>query len=196
MLDLYEINKEPPIIGFDYDPSGLSNCYNRELTSDPSEIGYGHEHQSLRRLFYAENKGFRDFYNSISESIPSIIKTFIDMDQAQNKMPKRWPTNKIHSIAERIKLEVFPIIDMPGFSLGSHIDQRSWFATGLINVTDNHPVTVFTRKKQGSFFNRPFYKVEGQAGKGVLWLNTESTWHHMERVPHERKIIQINFVLV
>ena len=195
MLEFTEIIKEPPIIGFDYDVTGMDTSYQREEVSDPSVQGYSHDHQNLRRVFHGESKEFNSFKSTITESIPAIVEKFIRMDQEQKISPHRWPSHEVDSIAKRIRLQLLPVIDMPGFKLGSHIDQRSWFATGLLNVSDNVSVTRFTKKKR-SLITPSYYKAEGRAGKGVLWLNTESTWHHMERVPHERKIIQINLLLI
>jgi len=195
MLAFKEIIKEPPIIGFDYDVTGMDTSYEREEVSDPSSHGYSHEHQQLRRVFHGESKEFNKFKSALIDSIPSMVETFIRMDQQQKVSPHRWPAHEVDNIAKRIRLQLLPVIDMPGFKLGSHIDQRSWFATGLLNVSDNVSVTRFTKKRK-SLITPCYYKAEGRAGKGVLWLNTESTWHHMERVPHERKIIQINFLLI
>jgi len=195
MLELKSIVDEPPIIGFEYDTGDLESVYSREMISDPSEQGLGHPYQNLRRLFYGESKGFKNFYKTVQDSIPSIVEKFISMDQQQNKMPKRWASHDVERIARSIKLQMLPVIDMPGFQLGSHLDQRTWFATGLLNISDNVSVTHFTKKKD-SMFTKSYYKAEGASSKGILWLNTESTWHHMTPVPHERKIIQINLVLL
>jgi hypothetical protein len=194
MFKLKELVSEPPIIGFQYDVSKLQSIYNRELPTH--EQGLGHSKQQLRKLYFGEDENFYEFQQAFKESIPGIVSKFIEMDQKQKLMPKRWPTDKVDDISNRIQLQMFPIIDMPGYSLGSHLDQRTWFATGLLNVIDNHPVTFFTKRQHKNFLDRPFYTVEGKAGEGVLWLNTESTWHHMKTVPHERKIIQMNLVLL
>ena len=194
-LDLKSIINEPPIIGFDYDACDLESVYSREMISDPSEQGLGHPYQNLRRLFFGETEGFKSFYNTVQNSIPSIVEKFVSMDQQQRRMPKRWASHDVKKIASNIKLQMLPVIDMPGYRLGSHLDQRTWFATGLLNVSDNVSVTHFTKKKN-SMFARSYYKAEGTSSKGILWLNTESTWHHMTPVPHVRKIIQINLVLL
>jgi len=195
MFNFKELVNEPPIIGFDYDVSKLQSIYNREMPSDPGEQGLGHSKQNLRRLFFGEDKNFYEFQNSFKQAVPDIVSKFIEMDQKQTAMPKRWPSHKADELAKRLSLDIWPVIDMPGFSLSSHLDQRTWFATGLLNICDNKPVTYFT-KKQKRMFVKPFYEVDGSAGSGVLWLNTESTWHHMKTVEHQRKIVQISLVLL
>jgi hypothetical protein len=90
------------------------------------------------------------------------------------------------------------IVDLKGYSMNPHIDNRTVYAAGYINIFDNESLTVISTT-QPNFFGvnkTTEYKAPGQKGQGVIWLNTEKSWHWVNKVSRDRKILMLSFQIV
>lgn len=130
-----------------------------------------------------------DFIDTISSSKQKLVEKFLEIDTEY-----RWPTIP-KEIADQLTVYGQLISNLPGYKMGSHLDNRTVYAAGYLNVFDNESVTSISTKK-ASFFNRSQYKAPGKQGQGVIWLNTENSWHRVRTVSKDRKIIFFTYQIM
>jgi hypothetical protein len=82
--------------------------------------------------------------------------------------------------------------DLPGFSMGSHIDNSHIMFQLLINLTDNDTGTAFHTPSTWltpKSTDIPVYKGTGEQGKGLIFVNTPNSAHSINDVTKDRYIV-------
>jgi hypothetical protein len=109
----------------------------------------------------------------------------------------RWP-NIPEQISKQMVVYLSLVTDLPGYKMEPHIDNRTVYAAGYLNVFDNESLTVVSTQKESMFrFQKSKqYNAPGDQGRGVIWLNTDNSWHWVNSVSQTRRIIMISFHIV
>jgi hypothetical protein len=166
---------------------------NWRTNSDINGLEYEDLNKRLTRSDHlVTGQPWRDLRLSLEESKFNLVERFLNIDTE-----KRWP-NFPEQISKHIVMYLSLVADLPGYKMNTHIDNRTVYAAGYVNVFDNDPVTVISTQRSSMFsLNKTAeYRAPGAKGTGVFWLNTEASWHWVNRVVHDRRIIMISFHIV
>jgi hypothetical protein len=128
----------------------------------------------------------------MDDSKLDLVKKFLEIDTEG-----RWP-NIPDPIANRLAIYVSLITDLKGYQMDQHLDNRSVYAAGYLNIFDNESLTVVSSVKK-NFFGKTKetqYHAPGKKGRGVIWLNTENSRHWVNKVSQDRKILMMSFQIV
>jgi len=196
-IEFIKVNEESPIVEFDYavdDLQGLFNNYQEWQTeSDIKGLEYkGLEKRLIKKSSQIRDPAFDKFRQTMEQSKFNLVDTFLKIDKE-----KRWPNIPL-PITRQLQIYSALITDVVGYKMDQHIDNRSVYAAGYLNIFDNESLTVISSTKRSIFgrnketeFNAP-----GRKGRGVIWLNTENSWHWVNKVSRDRKIIMMSFQIV
>ena len=196
-LEFTTASVEPPVVEFSYDVSELQSFFDGYQLWDPNldlkGLGYTALDKRLMRPCNVINgAAWRNFKQAIESSKYDLVQKFLSIDTQ-----KRWP-NIPDQISERLTIYRSLIADLPGYSMQPHVDNRSVYAAGYLNIFDNDPVTEIQGQKTSLFGLKksPNYLAPGKAGQGVIWLNTENSWHWVNKVSRDRRILMISLQIV
>lgn len=188
---------ESPVVEFKYPVEDLQSLFNDCDTWEPNLDQAGLEYKDLaKRITRSSDKvssqGWKDFGSAMEQSKNDLVEHFLKIDTQ-----RRWP-NIPQQIAKQIIIYKSLVNDLPGYKMDPHIDNRSVYAAGYLNIVDNDPVTVISTRQQSVFGLKKAaeYHAPGTQGTGVLWLNTENSWHWVNTVSRARKIILISVQIV
>lgn len=197
-IEFIKANEESPVVEFTYPVDGLQSLFDDYQTWKPEMdlkgLG-GYEGQS-KRLMLSTHKRFnnasRQFSQDIEKSRLSLINKFLEIDTRD-----RWP-NIPEQINNRMNIYTSLIVDLKGFNMNPHIDNRTVYAAGYINIFDNESLTVVSTTRPNFFgVNKTTeYRAPGNKGQGVIWLNTENSLHWVNRTSRDRKILMVTFQIV
>ena len=190
-------NEESPVVEFEYPVDNLQVLFDNYKDWRTEDDTRGLEYKELdKRLTRKSNKidnlDFTSFEQAIEKSKLQLVEKFLTIDTKS-----RWP-NISSSMARRINIYSTLITDLKGYSMNQHIDNRSVYAAGYLNIFDNESLTVISSTKK-SFFGKETetqYRAPGKKGRGVIWLNTENSWHWVNKVSQDRKILMMTFQIV
>jgi hypothetical protein len=196
-IEFTTANEESPVVEFEYPVDNLQVLFDNYKDWRREDDTRGLEYKELdKRLSRKSNKidnlDFTAFEQAIEKSKLRLVEKFLTIDTKS-----RWP-NIATSIARRINIYSTLITDLKGYSMNQHIDNRSVYAAGYLNVFDNESLTVISSTKK-SFFGKETetqYHAPGKKGRGVIWLNTENSWHWVNKVSQDRKILMMTFQIV
>lgn len=121
-----------------------------------------------------------DLDNSITISktpFRQIFNTLLSMDTRN-----RWITAD-DTFFDSCLLYTDLVVDMPGFKLDWHIDNRAVVVQGVINITKNDKGTKF-RMLDGAVIEG-----SGKRCEGTFWLNTENSIHGVSSVGKPRVVL-------
>ena len=196
-LEFTTASVEPPVVEFSYDVSELQSFFDGYQLWDPNldlkGLGYTTLNKRLMRPCNVINgAAWRNFKQVIEGSKYDLVQKFLSIDTQ-----KRWP-NIPEQISERLTIYRSLIADLPGYSMQPHVDNRSVYAAGYLNIFDNDPVTEIQGQKTSVFGLKKSsnYLAPGKAGQGVIWLNTENSWHWVNKVSRDRRILMISLQIV
>jgi hypothetical protein len=188
---------ETPVVEFSYPVDELQTLFD--------DYAYWQSNLDLKGLGYDELvKRLTKPRNCVaSPAWQTLIK---DMDNAKltliNHMlgidtKNRWPNIPLQ-MSKQISIYLSLVADLPGYSMSPHLDNRSVYGAGYLNIFDNDPVTVISTKERSLFGinSSEKYHAPGTKGTGVIWLNTENSWHWVKKVTRDRRIIMISFQIV
>lgn len=188
---------ETPVVEFSYPVDDLQplfdNCTAWQSESDLNGLGYN---DLNRRLTKTSDKvtgpAWKEFRQSLEDCKLKLVEQFLQIDTE-----KRWP-NIPNQISNHITVYASLITDLTGYKMSPHIDNRSVYAAGYLNVFDNESLTVVSTKHRSAFgFKKAKeYRATGAKGTGVLWLNTENSWHWVNRAAQDRRIVLISLQIV
>lgn len=196
-IDYYTVVAEPPMVGFDWNVKGLSEFLDSkyQATSAPDQYGFSFDSVGSRNNYQNpwvwDEPIWTNLRDSLKASVPNLIARLIDLDQQQTQSPKRWSVQSINNLIKNSVVDIYPAVD-ENFDMNWHLDARNFFASGILNITENVPQTDFSRIKDGEIY----HTMNHRAGKGSVWLNTESNWHRLRKCPWPRKIVQFNISVV
>jgi hypothetical protein len=90
------------------------------------------------------------------------------------------------------------VTDLAGYKMDPHIDNRTVYAAGYLNIFDNESLTVISTQRSSMFgIQKPKqYRASGSKGLGTIWLNTENSWHWVNTASKTRRIVMISFHIV
>jgi hypothetical protein len=196
-IEFIKANEESPVVEFDYPVDDLQVLFANYPEWGSEDNIKGLEYKELdKRLILKSNKihnsAFSIFKQRMEESKLSLVNQFLDIDTE-----KRWPDIPI-PIARQIKIYFALITDLKGYKMDQHLDNRSVYAAGYLNVFDNESLTVVSSNKK-TFFGKTKesqYRAPGKKGRGVIWLNTENSRHWVNKVSQDRKILMMSFQIV
>lgn len=196
-IEFVETNKESPIVEFDYPVDDLQVLFNNYKDWGTDDDIKGLEYAGLsKRLIVKSNKihntSFHNFRKEMNDSKLELVKKFLEIDTEG-----RWP-NIPDSIANRLTIYASLITDLQGYQMDQHLDNRSVYAAGYLNIFDNESLTVVSSVKK-NFFGKTKetqYHAPGKKGRGVIWLNTENSRHWVNKVSQDRKILMMSFQIV
>jgi hypothetical protein len=130
---------------------------------------------------------------SVIDSVKlQLIKHMLEIDTE-----KRWP-NIPEQISKQIVVYLSLVTDLPGYKMDPHIDNRTVYAAGYLNVFDNESLTVISTRRSSIFgIQKPKqYCAPGNQGRGSIWLNTDNSWHWVNSASQTRRIVMISFHIV
>jgi hypothetical protein len=188
---------EPPIVEFSYDVSELQNLFDGYQSWDPNLDLKGLGYPALsKRLMRSGNvidsPGWWNFKQAIENSKYDLVQKFLSIDTQL-----RWP-NIPEQISNRIIIYRSLVADLSGYSMPPHVDNRSVYAAGYLNIFDNNPVTEVQGQKTPLFSLKKSsdYLAPGKAGQGVIWLNTEKSLHWVNEVTRDRRVLMLSLQIV
>jgi hypothetical protein len=188
---------EPPIVEFSYDVSELQNLFDGYQSWDPNLDLKGLGYPALsKRLMRSGNVidslGWWNFKQAIENSKYDLVQKFLSIDTQL-----RWP-NIPEQISNRIIIYRSLVADLSGYSMPPHVDNRSVYAAGYLNIFDNNPVTEVQGQKTPLFSLKKSsdYLAPGKAGQGVIWLNTEKSLHWVNEVTRDRRVLMLSLQIV
>ena len=192
-IEFTTANVESPVVEFDYAVDDLQNLFDKYQTwgSNKELNGLGYKNISKRLMCKRENissPAFDRFEQELENSKLSLVEKFLEIDTQ-----KRWP-NISKSISKNMNIYLSLITDLPGYSMSKHLDNRSVYAAGYLNIFDNESPTVINSTKKSIF--RSGYRAPREKGRGVIWLNTENSWHQVNKVSQDRKTLMMSFQIV
>ena len=163
---------ETPVVEFLYPVDNLQSVFdgyqNWRTNSDINGLEYEDLNKRLTRSDHlVTGQPWRDLRLSLEESKFNLVERFLNIDTE-----KRWP-NFPEQISKHIVMYLSLVADLPGYKMNTHIDNRTVYAAGYVNVFDNDPVTVISTQRSSMFsLNKTAeYRAPGAKGTGVLWLN-------------------------
>jgi hypothetical protein len=195
-IEFTTANKESPVVEFTYPVDELQSLFDDCQTwkSDMNLQGLkgynGLSKRLMRKYGEIPSLKFDNFSQELEKSRLSLINKFLEIDTRD-----RWP-NIPEQINNRMNIYNSLIVDLKGFNMAPHIDNRTVYAAGYINIFDNESLTVISSTKKSIFGKTSGYQAPGEKGRGVIWLNTESSWHWVNKVSRDRKILMMSFQIV
>jgi hypothetical protein len=198
---------ETPVVEFYYPVDNLQPLFDDYKTWSPNlELnGLGYENLT-KRLTKGSDQACSRFEGD--DQIPKIAwnKLKIALEKSKFNLvdnflkidtENRWP-NIPKQISDQIVIYRSVVADMPGYAMEPHIDNRSVYAAGYLNVFDNDPVTVISTQKKSTFGLKKTkeYRAPGEKGRGAIWLNTDNSWHWVNQVTQDRRVVMISFQIV
>lgn len=185
------------MVGFDWDVKGLGELFDSKQlkTTDPGVYGFPFDSKGSRNNYQSHGDWTDPVWlhlkQSLKASVPQLVNTLVDLDQKQRVSPYRWSTQSVNFIIKNAVVDIVPVVDID-FNMWYHLDARNFFSSGILNISENTPSTDFSRTKDGEIY----HTMDHRAGKGSVWLNTESNWHQLRASPYPRKIVQFNISVV
>lgn len=164
--------------GANLDLNGLSyEDLNKRLTKDTDKLS---------------GVGYRNFRTALENSKRNLVEQFLKIDTGL-----RWP-NIPQQISNQLIIYVSRVADLPGYKMGPHIDNRTVYAAGYLNIFDNDSVTVLSTQRTPTFGFKQAeeYHAPGAEGTGAIWLNTDNSWHWVNPVVRDRRILMISLQIV
>jgi hypothetical protein len=196
-IEFIKVNEESPIVEFNYPVDDLQGLFNNYQDWKTNSDNKGLEYKGLEKRLTLKTSKIQDpsvdkFKLMIEESKLRLVETFLNIDTEN-----RWPKIPI-PIARQLQVYSSLVTDLVGYKMDQHIDNRSVYAAGYLNVFDNESLTVVSSNKK-TFFGKTKesqYRAPGKKGRGIIWLNTENSWHWVNKVSQDRKIIMLSFQIV
>jgi hypothetical protein len=196
-IEFTTANVESPVVEFTYPVDDLQHLFDKCKTWNSNEEFNGLGYKDLnKRLMCKGNTisslAFDNFSRELENSKLLLIEKFLEID-TQN----RWP-NISKSISKSMTIYLSLITDLPGYTMSEHLDNRSVYAAGYLNIFDNESLTVINSTRK-SFFGKTKeieYQAPGEKGRGAIWLNTENSWHRVNPVSQDRKTLMMSFQIV
>jgi len=196
-IEFTTANIESPVVEFEYPVDDLQYLFDRYQTWSSNKelngLGYkGLDKRLILKNHEISSSAFRDFRLRLESSKLSLVEKFLEIDTQ-----KRWP-HISNSIANRMNIYLSLIADLKGYKMNPHIDNRSVYAAGYLNIFDNESLTVVGSTKRSLFgiVKETEYRAPGKKGRGVIWLNTENSWHRVNKVSQDRKTLMMSFQIV
>lgn len=206
------VHTDPAILHVEIEP--ITSNYFRNAILDRNNYetqtqrgGYGDLGISSSRMPMIHETGIYKKINSAGfkkEFGFEISWTFLQLDTIRYPMTTRYKedykTYYEQMLLHELKLEA--TIDLPGYRLDSHLDNRYVMWSSSINLMDNQTSTVFhtipAQVGNGYLNSEPIYEGSRKCWEGTCWLNTEVTWHAVPPIPEgaDRHILLLNQFLI
>jgi hypothetical protein len=188
---------ETPVVEFSYPVDSLQSLFDDYLSWNPNlELnGLGYDELTKRLTKSSDRvpgKEWKELLKAIDNIKLQLIKHMLEIDTE-----KRWP-NIPEQISKQMVVYLSLVTDLPGYKMEPHIDNRTVYAAGYLNVFDNESLTVVSTQRSSMFGIQKAkqYHALGEQGRGVLWLNTDNSWHWVNPVSRIRRTIMISFQIV
>lgn len=188
---------ETPVVEFSYPVDSLQSLFDDYLSWNPNlELnGLGYDELTKRLTKSSDRvpgKEWKELLKAIDNIKLQLIKHMLEVDTE-----KRWP-NIPEQISKQMVVYLSLVTDLPGYKMEPHIDNRTVYAAGYLNVFDNESLTVVSTQRSSMFgIQKPKqYHAPGEQGRGVIWLNTDNSWHWVNPVSRIRRTIMISFQIV
>jgi hypothetical protein len=185
-----------PVVEFDWPVRDLQPLFDdyQEWQPNTNLKGGDYDGVDLRLCkksdqFDKQSQSLNNFELALDSSKNQLVKKMLEIDTNY-----RWPDMPAQ-ISNQLRVYVSLISDLKGYRMDPHIDNRSVYAAGYLNIFDNESLTVISTKKS-SIFNLSKYRAPGKQGRGAIWLNTDNSWHWVNTVSKDRRIILFTFHLV
>jgi hypothetical protein len=188
---------ETPVVEFSYPVDNLQSlfddCNTWKSESDLNGLGYT---DLSRRLTKTSDKvtgsAWKGFRQSLEDAKLGLVEQFLQIDTEN-----RWP-NMPTQISKHLTVYTTLITDLTGYKMSPHIDNRSVYAAGYLNVFDNESLTVISTRQKSAFGLKKAkeYHAPGAKGQGVIWLNTDNSWHWVNQAAQNRRIILMSLQIV
>ena len=185
-----------PVVEFSWPVEALQTLFEqcRMWNQAPTIEGMGYLELSKRLIkheyqFTDKNTSWQELVEAVDNSKLQLVKQILSIDTEN-----RWPPLP-ETIAEHLHVYMYLVTDLEGYSMPAHLDTRSVFAAGYLNVFENESLTEISNKRP-SLFNRSKYRAPGKQGQGVLWLNTENSWHWVNKSSKIRRSIFFSIQLI
>ena len=188
---------ETPVVEFSYPVDNLQSLFDQYESWNPNldlnGLGYDQLTKRLTKLSECiPGKAWRELVSAMDNTKLQLVKHMLEIDTE-----KRWP-----DIPEQISkhMVMYPslVTDLAGYKMSPHLDNRTVYAAGYLNVFDNESLTVISTQQSSMFgFQKPKqYRAPGSQGRGAIWLNTDNSWHWVNSASRTRRIVMISFHIV
>lgn len=178
MQSVDELNEYINTINFDTSRS-LSNTLNNKLAFDGANCRYFVNQPGNPSKFLTDLRQPGVVFN--------ILKMLMDMDTVA-----RWPM-EARALYSYCQVNPSLVVDLPGFQIPWHVDNRKVVMQGIINLKDNEFGTEFRRVNDDN--SELSLTASSRKGQGVFWLNTENSWHHLPVITERRHVLMCNLIL-
>lgn len=206
------VNKNPAILHVEIHPFTSKEILGRLMNRNNYETqtqrgGYGELSISSSRMPMKHDTELRKKINKPEfkkEFGFEVSWQFLQLETMRYPMttPYKHLYKRYYERLLEYEFRVEPTIDLPGYYLDSHIDNRYIMWSGSINLIENQNSTVFFDKDQqlgnGHLNSTPIYEGSRKRWEGTCWLNTEITWHGVTPVPEgaDRHTLLLNQFLI
>lgn len=187
---------DTPVVEFSWPVTELQPLFNNyQGWQAESDLRGGGYEGMFRRLTKSTeqikkiSQPWDTFESALHSSKINLVKKMLEIDTGY-----RWPDIP-KQIANQLHIYASLISDLKGYNMGPHIDNRTVYAAGYLNIFDNESLTVVSTNRS-SLLNRSQYRAPGKQGQGVIWLNTDNSWHWVNTASKDRRIVFFTFQLV
>lgn len=196
-IDFTTAFTETPVVEFAYPVDNLQSLFDEYESWNPNLDlnGLGYD-QLTKRLIKSSDRvhgnEWKELVAAMNNSKLQLIKHMLEIDTEN-----RWP-NIPEQISKHMVVYLSLVTDLAGYKMDPHIDNRTVYAAGYLNVFDNESLTVVSTQRSSMFgIQKPKqYRAPGSQGLGTIWLNTDNSWHWVNSASQTRRIVMISFHIV
>ena len=184
-----------PVVEFSWPVEGIQPLFDDYQTWENESDFKGGSYTGMSKRLFKKAEQVRgtpawdNLEYAMSSSKNQLVEKMLEIDKEF-----RWPNMPIQ-ISNQLCVYARLVSDLAGHDMNPHIDNRSVYAAGYLNVFDNKPVTVVSTNKL-PIFNLSRYRAPGKKGHGAIWLNTNNSWHWVNKASKDRRIVLFTFHLV
>ena len=196
-IEFTTVFTDSPVVEFEYPVDNLQPLFNdyRSWSPNLDLNGLGYDKLTKRLTKSSDvipGSEWQTLVQSMKDTKLSLVNHMLNVDTKN-----RWPKIPLQ-ISKQMVVYLFLVADLPEYRMEPHIDNRSVYAAGYLNVFDNDPVTVISTQQRSLFgIKKPTeYYASGKKGTGTIWLNTDNSWHWVNKVNRDRRVVMISFQIV
>jgi hypothetical protein len=131
------------------------------------------------------------FIDTFNNLVLLKIQELVFSEKTKEIFQSRWPITKEQFDSDFfVKTQIFK--DPPNFSMGKHLDNQRVVGNAIVNLVDNNSTTEFFDYKDP---DKVIFSTEGTCNKGILFLNTPSSLHHIKNLNSDRYIINASIMI-
>jgi hypothetical protein len=141
---------------------------------------------------YTKSEKLSDCVQEWKNNIVKNLENIFYEKETFELFKKRWPIRQ-ENFANLVRPHTEIFQDLPGFSMGRHLDNQSVIANVIVNLKDNNDGTIFHNYKSS---HEVLFQASGKKNTGIIFLNTPSSLHSVQNdVDQTRYILYTSLIL-